>query len=87
MEREVEKFDILCDEQILTTLWKGSGRDTEIIQKDIDKRKFVYGKRVGKSVEEAAVEKARTMKAEDEGWDNEMTEEEWEELMARARAE
>ena len=87
LEREVEKFDILCDEQILTTLWKGSGRDREIIARDIDKRKGGFRKRIDKSVEEAAVVKARTMKVEEEGWDNEMTDEEREELMARARAE
>lgn len=86
LKREIEKYDILCDEQILSTLWKGSGNDREMIEKDIEKRKGAYRRRVGKSVQEAAVEKARGMKVEEEGWDNEMIEEEWEELVARARA-
>ena len=71
LERLIEKLDFLCDQQILSTLWKGSERDREIIIKDIEKRKAAYRSRTEKSLEEAAIDKARGMKVEVEGWDDE----------------
>ncbi len=49
----------------------------KINQEDIEKRKKVYRKRVEKSVEEGAVEKARGLKVEPEGWDDDEAEQKW----------
>ena len=77
LEREIERLDILCDEQILSALYQAPMAYKKINQEDIEKRKKVYRKRVEKSVEEGAVEKARGLKVEPEGWDDDEAEQKW----------
>jgi hypothetical protein len=72
LEREIERLDILADAQILATLYtRESAKNKMKIQGSIKQRKSALEARKSKSVEEVAIGKARELKEEPEGWNDE----------------
>ena len=78
-ERELMKWEILFDEQVLTCLWRGSQEDRGEIMRDIEGRKAGLRERGEKTLDDFAMEKALEVKLIKEGEEEDVEEEDVEE--------